>query len=269
MYIRLCGTNQIHPKGIKIEQPHGFGDYLFLRLKAPARFLINGQYIDAATDSIILYSKGSHQFYESTESPPYIDDYLFFDVENEEEQAFFEKLPLKFDEVISLPDIRNFMNIHQMICTESIIKSSFQKESLNCLMKYFLIKLSESMNADYSYSNQASLEQLNSLRLAIYSSPSKAWSIKDMAKYVSLSPSYLQSIYKKTFNVSCIADLINARTNYAKELLSTTSIPINKIAEQCGYMTNVYFSRQFKRKIGMTPKEYREEQQYRSDNKIA
>ena len=257
MQVRYCGTNSIHRKGIKIEQPTGFGDYLFLRLKTPTRFIVNGQIRDAVVDDIILYRKGSPQFYENLEAPPYIDDYIFFDVDNEEEQAFLDNLPLKFDVPLCLPDIRNYMNIHQMICMESIKQSKHQKESITCLVKYFLIKLSESMDTDYSHCPYDLLERLNSLRLALYSSPAQKWEISDMANYVTLSPSYFQSVYKKTFNISCISDLISIRINYAKELLSTTNIPINEIAEQCGYSSNIYFARQFKHKVGITPTEYR------------
>ena len=51
-------------------------------------------------------------------------------------------------------------------------------------------------------------------------------------------------------------DVYSSRMNYARELLTTTSLPIGEIAERCGYESNIYFSRQFKRKIGMTPTEY-------------
>jgi len=258
MYIRLCGINSTHPNGIKIQQPTGFGDYLFLRLKTPTRFFIKGQSIDAAADHILLYRKGSPQFYETIEAPAHIDDYIFFDAENEDEQAFLDQLPLKFDELLDLPDIRPFMNIHQLLFMEFINRGEFRKDSLTCLLKYFLIKLSESMNTDFSGYDRALLEQLNALRLALYRSPAKKWEIRDMANYVNLSPSYLQNVYKKTFHISCMADLINSRTNHAKQLLSTTHIPINEVAELCGYASNIYFARQFKHKVGMTPTEYRQ-----------
>ena len=36
-------------------------------------------------------------------------------------------------------------------------------------------------------------ERFNQLRLAIYSSPQQAWTVKKMASFVNLSPSYVQS----------------------------------------------------------------------------
>ena len=257
MHIRFCGINCTHSNGIKIEQPTGFGDFLFLRLKSRARFYINGKSYEAEPDDIILYSKNAPQFYESTGNSVYVDDYIFFDTDNDKDQEFIDHLNLKFNQLLRLPDTRQFMNIHQMICMESINKSNNYNESANCLLRYFLIKLSESMNLEFSGKDRALFDRLNELRLALYNSPAQKWTVTDMANYVSFSPSYFQSIYKKLFHISCMADLIKSRMNYAKELLSTTQLPINEIAKCCGYDSNIYFSRHFKRNVGFTPSEYR------------
>lgn len=257
MNIRCCGINSTHPHGIKIKQPTGFGDYLFLRLKTPTRFYINGEIYDAEPNDIILYSKGYPQFYENIENSAHIDDYMFFDVDNEEEQLFLNNLNLKFDRILRLPDTRQFINVHQLICMESINKNVNYDESINCLLRYFLIKLSDSMNLDFSNRERDIINRLNELRLMIYSSPSKKWTVTDMANYVNYSPSYFQSIYKKVFHISCIADLTNSRISHAKEMLSTTQLPINEIAKRCGYDSNIYFARHFKRNEGLTPTAYR------------
>lgn len=258
MHVRFCGINSTHSKGIKIEQPTGFGDYLFLRLKTPTRFYTNGKIHDAAPNDIILYSKGAPQFYENLDLSGHIDDFMFFDMDNEEEQEFLNHLALTFNQPLRLPDTRPFMNIHQMICIESINRSALYNEAANCLLRYFLIKLSESINSDFAHYDHALLERLSELRLMLYSSPAQKWTVTDMANYASLSPSYFQSLYKKVFHIPCMTDLINSRMTHAKELLSTTNTPVTEIAERCGYESNIYFARHFKCKVGMTPTEYRQ-----------
>ena len=51
-----------------------------------------------------------------------------------------------------------------------------------------------------------------------------------------------------------------SRMNHARALLAATSLPVSEIASQCGYESNIYFSRHFKKKTGMTPSEYRSSQ---------
>jgi two-component system response regulator YesN len=41
-------------------------------------------------------------------------------------------------------------------------------------------------------------------------------------------------------------------------MLQNTRLPVNRIAEQCGYGDYFYFERLFKRTYGVTPTRYRE-----------
>lgn len=259
MFVRSCGIHSTHTHGIKIDAPNGCGYYLFLRLKTPARFYIGEQVVDAAPNDIILYRKGAHQRFENRQAIPYIDDFLRFDVSGAEDEAFIEQLGLQFDQPLRLSHIHALMNIHQMICMEFIEQNQRRQDSLDCLLRYFLIKLGECMHANDAGTDAATLERFNELRLALYSSPAQRWTVADMANTVNLSPSYFQTVYKNLFHISCMADLIASRMTYARELLTTTALPIGEIAAKCGYDSNIYFSRHFKRKVGMTPSEYREQ----------
>jgi len=47
------------------------------------------------------------------------------------------------------------------------------------------------------------------------------------------------------------------RIDYAKDLLETTDLPMEVIAENCGYNNDMHFYRQFKENTNMTPAHYR------------
>jgi AraC family transcriptional regulator of arabinose operon len=51
--------------------------------------------------------------------------------------------------------------------------------------------------------------------------------------------------------------VIQSRIEYAKYLLSTTDITVNKISEMCGFSSEIRFMRQFKKEFVLTPTEYR------------
>lgn len=72
---------------------------------------------------------------------------------------------------------------------------------------------------------------------------------------MALSDAYFQRMYKRTFQISVSADIINARIETAKRLLSEGTT-IAETAELCGYSTDVYFMHQFKKETGMTPSEW-------------
>ncbi|MBQ1933541.1 MAG: helix-turn-helix transcriptional regulator, partial [Clostridia bacterium] len=47
------------------------------------------------------------------------------------------------------------------------------------------------------------------------------------------------------------------RITNAKDLLSVGTMPAGEIAEKCGFASQYYFSRIFRKNTGVTPSEYR------------
>lgn len=95
------------------------------------------------------------------------------------------------------------------------------------------------------------------IRLEIANSLTEPHSIEKHAKELKISASYFQYLYKKIFGVSFQHDLIQIRINYAKYVLLTSNLPIDQIAETCGYSNEVHFYRQFKKITGTTPAKFR------------
>lgn len=71
-----------------------------------------------------------------------------------------------------------------------------------------------------------------------------------------LNPSYLQKLFKRYTNQSPTDYLIYLRIAKAKELIRTTQLPLNEIAFSVGIESYSYFIRLFKKREGMTPREY-------------
>lgn len=68
---------------------------------------------------------------------------------------------------------------------------------------------------------------------------------------------YFRRHYKKLFGLSFHKDCVLARLARAKCLLAVTSLSIADISEQCGYLDEKYFQRQFSKMTGITALQYR------------
>ncbi len=68
--------------------------------------------------------------------------------------------------------------------------------------------------------------------------------------------SQLQKIFKEQCDLGIIEYFSTLKINTSKELIRTGHMNFTQIAEQLGYTSIHYFSRQFKRITGMTPSEY-------------
>lgn len=83
-------------------------------------------------------------------------------------------------------------------------------------------------------------------------------SLSSLSVKFGLSEKYLSSLFKKNSEITISQYLKSVRIGKAKELLVTTSINLQRIAFLCGYNDYFYFTKVFKKTIGLTPKQYRD-----------
>ena len=75
---------------------------------------------------------------------------------------------------------------------------------------------------------------------------------------VNISPYYFSKLFKEATGENFIEYLTNIRIDKAKELLEKSDLSMKEICAMCGYSDPNYFSRTFKKNVGLTPTEYKE-----------
>lgn len=82
-------------------------------------------------------------------------------------------------------------------------------------------------------------------------------SLDDVAQQVFISPFYLSHLFRVELGVTFLEYLTRIRMDEAKRLLSDRSLAIMDISIQVGYEDPNYFSKVFKKNIGVSPNQYR------------
>lgn len=80
--------------------------------------------------------------------------------------------------------------------------------------------------------------------------------ISSICKVFSISHSRLQKLFKRCCNLGIIEYASFLKIEHAKEIIRSKNINFTQVAEELGYSSIHYFSRQFKKISGMTPSEY-------------
>lgn len=83
-------------------------------------------------------------------------------------------------------------------------------------------------------------------------------SLQSVARKVYMTPTYLSLLFKTNTGKTFIEHLTDIRIDKAKEMLRTTHLKNYEVAEKVGYRDPRYFSQIFKKKVGVSPSEYRE-----------
>ncbi len=81
--------------------------------------------------------------------------------------------------------------------------------------------------------------------------------LTDVARYANVNPNYLSGAFQKEMGVSLREYITGERMKAAKVLLEQGELRISDVAERVGVHDVKYFSRLFKRAVGMTPGEYK------------
>ena len=245
----------LEPKGrtTNLESSHDCAR-MIITLTGFARFMINDRSYELKTGNVLHVGPGnvlskkrlSETNYSyllihyrilnkvQEESPFYINNYLM-EIEN-------RKKILQC--ALELADNFNSNNLYKKLKGKSL----------------FLSLIVELIHTIKNNSQQHPTVNLEKIKSYIQQHYAEAISITDIANNFGIKRRYLTSVFQRYIGISPIEYLTACRIHKAQELLSFTEKQILEISNSVGYADNLYFSRVFKKKTGMSPTEYRKYQ---------
>ena len=87
--------------------------------------------------------------------------------------------------------------------------------------------------------------------------PASPLTLEEVSRNAGVSKYYFVRVFHEVTGESFVKYLNKVRCDYAKQLLLNSDKPISRICEECGFFAPSYFSRTFKKYVGVLPSEYR------------
>lgn len=84
-------------------------------------------------------------------------------------------------------------------------------------------------------------------------------SLSGLAALMQVTPGYLSTVFHREAGFTLTQYIADQRMKAAMQLLRTTRLQVQSIAQLCGFSDPNYFGKQFRRACGMTPLAYRRE----------
>lgn len=117
------------------------------------------------------------------------------------------------------------------------------------------MKLKHSIASDRQSSYNKLVEEAKEYILANYGDHDL--SIAKVCRHLHISAGYFSNIFKKETKTTFVSYLLGVRMEVAQRLLAATDLKAFEIAERVGFSDPNYFSFCFRKKFGISPKEYR------------
>lgn len=126
------------------------------------------------------------------------------------------------------------------------------------LRTWFLDKIGAASRNVSTKASEKSLGAVETAKAYIQNNYSRDISLDEVSAAVNISPYYFSKIFKEDVGEGFVEYLTKIRMDKAKELLTTTECSMKEICSMVGYADPNYFSRTFKKNVGVTPTEYKQ-----------
>ena len=155
-------------------------------------------------------------------------------------------------------DKNQFINFAQLMMREfQDKKSGFEKVChglLQVLLVYIARKQNLSVISDSSF--RLSMECALAKRY-IDINYSQNITLDSLAEITHINKFYLAHSFTECIGQSPINYLTNRRLEASKELLTSSNLSVTQVASSVGFSSQSYFSQNFQKKVGMSPRQYR------------
>ena len=126
------------------------------------------------------------------------------------------------------------------------------------LRKWYIDKITQACRTVMTRKEEQSSSIIDRAKDYIAGHYSKDISLDDVSREVDISPYYFSKVFKEATGENFIEYLTNVRISKAKEMLQAGDSSMKEICSAVGYSDPNYFSRTFKKNVGVTPTEFKE-----------
>lgn len=253
-----------------IDRPHGMKGYIInLTIKGRGRVFDGDVAFDCEPGEMLLFQpKTPHYYGRAPESDSWYHRWIYF-----RPRAYWHDWLRWQDETngvgrLRLPESlrgefdRLFASIEQ---THNSGRRFAEELAMNLLERLLLRAVEEDPRSHQQIRDPRIIEACQ------YVTNNLAGELKidAVAKHVCLSPSRLAHLFREQMGVNLLRWREDQRVIRAKLLLQTTQEPIASIGREVGYDDQLYFSRVFRKRVGVSPSDFRRRSQDAHDALVA
>lgn len=141
--------------------------------------------------------------------------------------------------------------------TSDSLRPIYIKGKIYELLSYYFSTNNENEIESCPYiANEETVSKIKHAKQLIIKDMVNPPSLSDLAKEVGLNIKKLKTNFKEFYGVPVFTFLLNYKMELAKKLLLEQHLNVNEIASNLGYSASSHFIAAFKKKYGITPKQF-------------
>lgn len=172
------------------------------------------------------------------------------------EKCTFEETPL-LNAPIVLSNVSEFEKYVKQIATEYMAENAYSTALNSALLKALIINVIKRKTMNIVHSDLKADSLVKKIISYISNHYFNELNYEIFQKEFHFNPSYLNRVFKAHTGKTLHEFILQYRLNAAMEILRTQMLPINQIANLCGFTNPYHFTKAFRKHVGVSPSEYR------------
>ena len=245
--VRGLGSEELMSPGM-VRRQQGTPDWLFMLFTAGTRVKLNNKWLEVQQDTLCIFPPGTEHYYGN---PKGVWHHSWMHVcgrmtdELLKKYSHLQNVPLEFKH-------RAFLRHLDYIAGEFRLRQKNSWFVCRNTLEHLLMELAES-RGETEHIPERMIKVLEYMESNFF----RPITLKDLARRAAISVPLLSLEFKRCFKISPIACVQEIRLRHSLYYLSNLNFSIEEVAKRCGFNDPFYFSRQFRRKYGHSPREFR------------
>ncbi|MBE6883502.1 MAG: AraC family transcriptional regulator [Ruminococcaceae bacterium] len=214
----------------------------------------DGKRFYANKGDVYLLRIGHNHEYYSDEDNPWIK--IWLNVSGTLCEAMTEAYGLSSAVIVERAEVKEYFERAVQLC-----KKGGDVEKINEEIAIIFHEIIQRLSQSYREKKRIKRSEAARMKSYIDSNFPQEFDIEQLAKNIYKSKSQAIRIFKKEYGKTPYDYFLGQRFKLAGELLRNTNMLIKEIAYQSGFQDEHYFSSLFKKRFGMSPREYRRKQE--------
>ena len=252
--MHYCDYQCRNEDGTLIYRPNGSVSHLFLLILSP----MTVEFQDGTRENIrpggcLFYTAGDYQRYWAKKA--FRNSYVHFFCDREE----LDQFSLIKNRVFYPENTEEINWLIKKLYQEFISKLPQSEKMMELYLQQLMILVSREQNKKMMVIDSCHdiYQEFCAMRLQMLGRCSEPWTIPQICNELNVSKSQFYKYYNQFFCASPKEELIQARLQKVKYLLTNEAITIQQAAIESGFSNINYFNRLFHRECGCSPGEYR------------
>ncbi|MCI2047282.1 MAG: helix-turn-helix transcriptional regulator [Faecalibacterium sp.] len=253
--LNYCGYDVKNPDRDTILRPHGSGDWLFLYVQAEMTFYLPDGPARAMPGACLLYAPGMPQHYQA--EALFLNSFAHFSAAPRD-AALLAGLTVGQLFYPAPEELHTLHDVLRRLQSEFFTPAAYGAEMQHTLLAELLTLLhrAKTQQRHGTAAPRPWEEEIARTRFHMLAYCEQAWDAARLCESVHLSKSQFYACYQAIYHTTPKAELLHARLERAKNLLTNESLQVQQVARLCGFASVCHFNRYFQAACGCSPREY-------------